>query len=234
MKKIYIVALVMSLITGFVFYNYLKDLEKNSEMVLEEYVAAKVDITDTTKITEDMVEIKKVPKGYAHPLSASKPEDVVGMITENNILKGEAILPQKLTKSNSAEGGLSFVIPEGMRAVALPVDKVSGVAGNIRLGDKVDLIATVPMADEADPEKSQMISFVLSSDISVLSIGQKGSIVDGEESVTYETITLCLSYSDAVKVAQTLAGGIIRVALRNPLDNDVIGSSIIKDSSLIN
>jgi Flp pilus assembly protein CpaB len=57
-------------------------------------------------------------------------------------------------------------IPSGMRAVSVAVDDVTGVAGNILKGDRVDVVATTPLPDSKDA----VVARVILENIEVLAV----------------------------------------------------------------
>ena len=98
MKKIVIFALIAALCAGALLYFYLGNLEaqKQVEVQYDTVVAAATDIPAYTQITADMLTLKQIPQGYAHPLAARTVEEVVGLVTVSDILAGEEMLPSKL------------------------------------------------------------------------------------------------------------------------------------------
>ncbi len=73
-----------------------------------------------------------------------KPEDAIGRGVVADIYQGEPILDSRLAAVGSG-GGLAATIPQGMRACAVRVDEVVGVAGFVTPGMRVDvLISGIP------------------------------------------------------------------------------------------
>ena len=191
MRKIVIFALIAALCAGALLYFYLGNLEAQKEVKVEydSIVVAAVDIPAFTPITSDMVTFQQVPMGYAHPLAARTKEEVVGLVTESEIIAGEEMLPSKLKQFGETDSGLSYVVPEGMRAVTVAVDEVSGVAGFLQRGDYVDVISytstsyEMPTADQVqtgttettDPAQnavSQSTTVIAAQNILVAAIGR--------------------------------------------------------------
>src|SRR5271169_2405756 len=80
-----------------------------------------------------------LPKG-----AILKAENAVGSGVVSNLYQGEPILEDRLAAPGSG-GGLAATIPEGMRACAVKVDDVVGVAGFVTPGMRVDvLISGIP------------------------------------------------------------------------------------------
>ena len=63
-----------------------------------------------------------------------------GLLTA--VLENEPITVNKVAAANEG-AGLSPVIPRGMRAIAVRVNDVIGVAGFVAPGSRVDLVVTI-------------------------------------------------------------------------------------------
>ena len=257
MRKIVIFALIAALCAGALLYFYLGNLEAQKEVKVEydSIVVAAVDIPAFTPITGDMVTFQQVPLGYAHPLAARTIEEVVGLVTESEIIAGEEMLPSKLKQFGETDSGLSYVVPEGMRAVTVAVDEVSGVAGFLQRGDYVDVISytstsyEMPTADQAqtgttettDPAQnavSQSTTVIAAQNILVAAIGRSLSSSTGstedQSAIGYNSVTLILSPEDAMRVIQGSRSGSLILILRASGDHDTnTEDPVINDSLLI-
>ena len=257
MKKVVLFALVAALAAGALLYIYLGKLEQQSEVkvVYEDVLVAAADIPAYSAITEEMVTVKQVPQGTSHPIAARTPAEAVGFVTENLIVEGEEILPVKLKQPGQAESGLSYVVPEGMRAVTVAVDEVSGVAGFLQRGDYVDVISytstsyEMPTADQVqtgttettDPAQnavSQSTTVIAAQNILVAAIGRSlsssTSSTEDQSAIGYNSVTLILSPEDAMRVIQGSRSGSLILILRASGDHDTnTEDPVINDSLLI-
>ena len=77
-----------------------------------------------------------IPKG-----AILKPEDAIGRGVVSNIYQGEPIVESRLAPPGSG-GGLAATIKQGMRAMAIKVDDVVGVAGFVTPGMRVDVLVS--------------------------------------------------------------------------------------------
>ena len=68
-----------------------------------------------------------------------KPEDAVGRGVISELYAGEPIMDNRLAAPGSG-GGLAATIPNGMRAAAVRVDEVVGLAGFVTPGMRVDVL----------------------------------------------------------------------------------------------
>ncbi len=83
-----------------------------------------------------------------------KPEDAIGRGVLADIYQGEPILDSRLAAVGSG-GGLAATIPQGMRACAVKVDEVVGVAGFVTPGMRVDVLISGIPPGAAGPVRSR-------------------------------------------------------------------------------
>ncbi len=251
MKKIVLFALIAALCAGALLYFYLGNLEQQKEVKIEyeNVIVATTNIPAYTPITTDMVTIRQVPLGTAHPLAARTLEEVVGYVTESETLEGEQLLPPKLKQLGQTESGLSYIIPEGMRAVTIPVDEVTGVAGFLQRGDYVDVITNVATAYAPAPvEKGQTdaaqaepaatdgttptvqtgmteraTTLVAAQNVRIAALGTSltnGSGTNADGAISYGSITLFLTPEEAMRVLHASRSGAVMIILRASGDHD--------------
>lgn len=104
-------------------------------------LVAATDISAYETIVPEMlgttqVKVEEAPAGH---LSAA--EQAIGKIARVDI-NTDQVLTQSNVGPRSAAQGLTFVIDEGMRAVTVALDPISGVGGFVVPGDRVDVLAT--------------------------------------------------------------------------------------------
>ena len=131
-------------------------------------IVARTDITPRTLISERMVELKSVPID-------KKPSGALTDFTEVSDKVATQLIPagQTLTEMNVAPRGpslgMSYSLPKNMRAMSVPLDPVSGVAGFLKAGDRVDVLATYTM-----PDQSNVTNTIL-QDVELLAIGSQSA-----------------------------------------------------------
>jgi pilus assembly protein CpaB len=123
----------------------------------------------------------------------------------------EPVLDSKLA-SKEAGAGLGSAIPEGMRAVAVRVNDIIGVAGFVVPGTHVDVIIIgTPGTSGATTSK------IFLENVQVLSAGQNVERDVNGKPQSSQVVTMLVTPEDAQKLA--LAGDQrIQLALRNPID----------------
>jgi Flp pilus assembly protein CpaB len=83
---------------------------------------------------------------------------LAGTALKADLYQGEPVFQEKLASTQST-GGLPVLIPPGLRAMTVAVSEVKGVAGFIKPGDFVDVLATFELTD--NNQKDQLTKTVL-------------------------------------------------------------------------
>jgi len=153
-----------------------------------------------------------LPKG-----SVLRKEDVVGRGVMASIYEGEPVLENRLAPKG-AGAGLAATIPAGMRAVAVRVNEVVGVAGFVVPGMRVDILisGTPPGATPA----TGTVSRTLLQNIEVLSAGQNFQKDAEGKPVQVQVVNLLVTPEQAEILSLASNETRIQLILRNPLDTE--------------
>jgi pilus assembly protein CpaB len=145
-------------------------LAASRPMATSQVVAAAKDIPLGAVLTKDDLTTITIA-GTAPKGTIPKMDEAIGRGVISEIFQGEPILESRLAGIGSG-GGLAPTIPQGMRACAVRVDEVVGVAGFVIPGSRVDVLVsgTAPGAGNGNNEGVQ--TETLLQDIQVLSAGQ--------------------------------------------------------------
>lgn len=254
MKKVVLFAVIAALCAGALLYFYLGKLEAQKEVKVdyENVVVASQDIPAFTVITAEMVTFQQVPAGYSHPQAARTFDEVIGYVTKSDVIAGEEIFTSKLKQFGETNSGLSYMVPQGMRAITVSVDEFSGVAGFIQRGDYVDVLAftTVTVygnaAKEAYREKvgtappaeieesTESASIVVAQNICVGAIGTTFANNATDAGTPYMSVTLFVTPEDAMRILQGEKNGVLKLILRasgdheRNLEEPMLGSQLLK------
>ncbi len=216
-KRIIILAIITGLLTAILTISYINNSKNQipANMKTTEIVVATVDIEANVAITREMVEIKEIPANSIHVKSIRSLNDVVGQITSDKIVAGEQILKDRLALGQT-DTSISFTIPENMRAVSIPINEATGVAGFISVGDKVDIMVEDVIAGKT-------ITTTKLQNVMVLQKGQNAADnfeLQGANKGLTATLTILVTPSQAEVIGYSLnIGSPIAVSLRNPADN---------------
>ncbi len=146
-------------------------------------------------------------------------KDAVGRGVVSNLYQGEPILESRLA-APGAVGGLAATIRPGMRACAIRVDDVVGVAGFVTPGMRVDVLISGNPPGITNVTDGPKVKTLLQN-IEVLSAGtdiQKDS--EGKPRQV-QVVNLLVTPEQAENLSLASSQTHIQLVLRNPLDNDV-------------
>jgi len=145
-----------------------------------------------------------------------KKEDAVGRGVISTIYEGEPVLDSRLAGVGGG-AGLAATIPPGMRAVAVRVNDVVGVAGFVVPGMKVDiLISGVPPGAAAGGPRVK----TLLQNIEVLSAATNIQKDPEGKPLPVPVVNLLVTPDQAEILSLASNETRIQLILRNPLDNE--------------
>ena len=220
MKKIYLAALILAVLTGIAVYFFAASLQKAAQKDYTDVVVAAVKISEKTVITKEMLTIKKIPTEAVHPFAVRKIEDAQGYFSDSNLEIDEPLLSSKLHKKGEKTSGLTYFVPQGKRAMTLEVDAVSGVGGFILPGDRVDILSVMVLGKAGDKENQVPTSFIAVQNIEVLATGKSIKVDNNGEQTEYTNITVAVTPDEALSINLVAANGQMRLLLRSPLDKN--------------
>jgi pilus assembly protein CpaB len=147
------------------------------------------------------------------------PKNAIGRGVIANLFSGEAIVDSRLAPMGSG-GGLAATIKEGMRACAVRVDEVVGVAGFVTPGMRVDVLVSGTPPDAKGGTQETQTKTILQN-IEVLSAGQDIQ-KDGEgKPQSVQVVNLLVTPEQAQILALAANQMRIQLVLRNPLDTTI-------------
>ncbi len=145
-----------------------------------------------------------------------KTADAIGRGVLSDLYLGEPILNSRLAAPGSG-GGLAATIPDGMRACAVKVDDVVGVAGFATPGMRVDvLISGNPPGTTNTTQGSQVRTLL--QNIQVLSAGTDIQRDAEGKPQQVQVVNLLVTPQQAEALSLASNQTKIQLVLRNPLD----------------
>jgi pilus assembly protein CpaB len=190
-------------------------------------IAAKTDLAVGSEIRDLQLGTVEWPAGLVPPGAFHEAEAVLNRIPRHAIHEGEPVLESALLPLGS-EGGLSPIIGEGKRAVAVKVDEVIGIAGFVKPGARVDVLATI----RSRVSSQSAFSKVILQDIKVLAVDQTLEKANAGDPKLVSVVTLEVDPQESQKLAFAAHEGKLQLALRNPADSEVVRTSSVSSSSL--
>jgi len=168
---------------------------------------------------EDLV-AKEIPRAEAgSDTTLDTPEarrTLSGAMVRRGFGAGELVHPADVMHPGD-HGFLAAVLLPGMRALTVGVDAITGTAGLIWPGDRVDLILTQVIPDNAAPPGHRVAAETVLTDVRVIAIDQQ--LVQGASPGTSDqparTVTLEVDYNQAERVSVATRLGRLSLAVRS-------------------
>jgi len=229
-RNILILALLMALVTTFLFNNYLKELDKkykdNQNKI--SVVVPKQDIKKNQKVTRDMLEFKELSEDSVHPEAIKNMDEIIGNYALTDMKAGEVLFSSRFTNQFKEDQLLTRKIREGYRAISIEVNFVESVSNMIQPEDYVDVIFSEKVKDASD--KDIVNTDIILQNIRVLAVGKRlvekespqgeGNLEGtGENKVEYMSVTLELKPEDSIKIANSDERGNIKLILRSKVSS---------------
>jgi len=198
-----------------------------------EVVTSTADLPWGTVIDATHLKLSRFPSDAVPEGAVRKIEDAVGRTSRDNLARGELLLAGRLTEPGVGRG-LPPLIPKGMRAVSIQTPNVSsGVTGFVMPGNKVDVVLTMHGSGHQDPSGGGR-TITLLQNVTVLAVDQNieapnENMMDLKQ---MRTVTLVVTPQQAQELDLGQNKGVLRLTLRNPLDDALTDVSQITVSSL--
>jgi len=229
------VAIVAGLLAALLITRYLERRTVSVSTPTSKIVVAAMDLPLATHLRPEQLRMADWPVTAMPPGAIRDVKDAVDHILTSRVLEGEPLLPGKLA-ARDAGNGLAALIPANMRAIAVRVDDVVGVAGFVHPDDRVDVIVTIHPAKPADAES---ISKVILQNVKVLAVGKELEVNDrNRNQANPATVaTLLVNPEESEKLALSATEGRLMLTLRSWTDNQAVitqgmnASTLISDSS---
>ncbi|KGX83391.1 Flp pilus assembly protein CpaB [Pontibacillus marinus] len=220
-KVMMTLALIMGIMTTYLFYQYTKDIQvtkaKQGNMV--EVVVAKEAIGKNQRIDKDDLEIVSKPEGGLHASALQKTDGIQGQYATAAIAQGEPILSHRLQTKKEEELIVAKKVSQGKRALSLGVNMVQSVSNLIEPEDYVDVYVSIAKKENGE---TKVETDLIEQKARVLAIGRK--LVESnskEDYVEYSSITIEVEPHEVAKIVKASEEGNIHMALRSRLKEEV-------------
>ena len=209
-------ALVAGLATALFISRYLNTRQAGVATPMAKIVVAAMDMPLAGKIHPEDLKLAEWPAEHL-PLGAVRdPKELVDRILISRVLAGQPVLPGMLAAKN-AGNGLAALIPPNMRAMAVRVDDVVGVAGFIHPDDRVDVLVTLHPTRVG----AETTTKVFMQNVKVLAVGQEVEANDQTRmhASPATVATLLVSPQDSERLALASSEGRLLLTLRSWTDS---------------
>lgn len=210
------IAVVLGLVAVFLANTYLSrgDAQVAAQTSTAKVAVAAVPLDYGIDLSPDKVKFVDYPAASVPPGSFTNYEQLAPAGKRRVVLRPMTVNEPILATKLAGEGlgpSIAYLLPDGMRAAAVRVNDVSGVAGFIQPNDSVDVLVTrtLPGSD------NRQVTDVLIQNAKVIAIDQNAQTADGKP-VVARTATLEVVPTDAQKLALGQQVGTLSLVLRKP------------------
>src|SRR5690242_8812777 len=188
-----------------------------STAVTTQVVLAAHNLEVGTVLKEEDVKLTAWP-GTVPQGAILKAGDVVGRGVISPMYAKEPLIESRLAPKG-AGGGLASMIPPGMRAVAVRVNEVVGVAGFVVPGMRVDVL--ISGNSPAIDSHLGVVTRTLLQNLEVLSAGQDFKKDAEGKPVVVQVVNMLVTPEQAEQLSLASSNTAIQLVLRNPLDHNL-------------
>ncbi len=184
-------------------------------------VVAAMDVPIAVRLEERHLALARWPKDNVPEGSFRELKQVMGRTVQQSMVKGEPLLRRRLADEKHGKG-MAALVDKGMRAMAVKVDAVVGVAGFVQPGDYVDVITTMTPDTETEEEldnEAAKISKIILQNIKVLAVGEHLT-TEGRKPVKVKVVTLAVTPEESERLALGSQHGKIQLTMRSRVDQE--------------
>ena len=231
-----VVAAVLGLVAVILANSYFSGMEtRQAELARQQQLARIVVATRPlafgAKLGPENVAMKNWPANSVPEGAFRTIPDVLkdNRVSLRPIVPGEPILASKVSGTDG-RATLASLLPDGMRAVTIPINAVAGVAGFVLPGTLVDVLLTRRIPGEGSTGED-MRSDVILANAKVLAVDQLADEKAGDPKVS-GTATLEVSLYDAQRLIIAQRIGEMSLVLRNFTTDVAQGSSTVTNRAV--
>lgn len=215
-ERILILAILLGLVAAVMIFAVLSGSQKSATSAQTQIVTASTNIPSGMVVTAVDLNTRSFNQSEVPPGALTSEALVIGKVTKTDLRAGQPILAGNLRTSGEQ---LTDLVPPFMRAVTVGLDPVSGVAGFLKPGNRVDVIATfdINSASYAKTVLQNVLLIAINSE--ALEAGDKTA--PGSQSTPTPTATLAVSPGDAERLILADAKGKLRLSLRSSEDKTI-------------
>jgi len=230
---ILMMAVILGALVAAWVYNRLRQQELAIEVARRAAAGASIDLVVAnatipigSRVEPHQVRLARWPADVEPEGAIRSTEAVVGNVVRTTVEKNQPVLQSQLVPEGA--GLLPLLIAEGMRAMSVKVDGVTGVSGFITPNSRVDvLVSGTPDGSEDRGQRSKVIL----QNVRVLATGKSIEQKD-EKPVEVPTVTLLVSPEDAEKLTLATRQEPVSLALRNYRDEELVRTSGVSTTEL--
>jgi pilus assembly protein CpaB len=223
---------VAALVAAIVVYSALKKREAQVQDAMVRSVNVLVaarDLPIGSKLDASAVKLVRWSRDAMPPGAYTDAGAVLNQFTKTGFVQNEPIVADRLFSGDKNAGVLPLLIPNGMRAVSVPVDEVSDIAGFVSPHSHVDLLVSVATTAGSN----QPFSKIVLQNVEVLATAQEIENTGADKAQVVRVVTLLVTPEEAERVVLASREGQLRLAMRNYDDKKIVATSGVNVPDLL-
>jgi pilus assembly protein CpaB len=226
-----VLAAMAAVLAAVIVFSALKKREAEVQRALASsvpIVVAAHDLPLGAKIGPNAIKLARWPRDSIPPGAFTDPQPLMNDYVKSGFVANEPIVSAKLYAGQKTAGVLPLLIPSGMRAMSVPVDEVSDIAGFVQPLTHVDVLVAV----SGNGSAQQSFSKIVLQDVEVLAVAQE---IEGpkDKPQVVKVVTLLVTPAEAEKLTLASREGMLRLAMRNYSDRSVVATAGIDLDQLL-
>jgi len=137
-------------------------------------VVATRDVPPGKELTAEDLSAADVPSSVVPAQAFTSTDKLIGRVPTSPLVKGQAVLETLLAPTGSGVG-LGALVPEGMRAMTVNIDEITGLGGMVVPGCHVDVMAIVP-----DERSKQQTARTVLQNLKIVAVGRQFTASSGD------------------------------------------------------
>ena len=214
-----VLAGIAAMVAAMVVYSALRRREAQVQQAMAQsvdIVVAAHDLTLGTRLDAASLKSVRWSRDSLPPGAIMDPGAVIGQFTKSSFIQNEPIVADRLFTGDKNAGILPLLIPSGMRAMSVPVDEVSDIAGFVLPHTHVDVLVSLSQGDKT-------ISRIVLQDVEVLAIAQDIERVN-DQPQPVRVVTVLVTPEQAERLTLASREGTLRLAMRNYNDKQIVST----------
>jgi pilus assembly protein CpaB len=220
-----------ALVAALVVYSALKRREAEVQQAMAqsvELVVASHDLTIGTKLSPKDVRLVRWSRDSMPPGSFTDQASIMGQYTKSGFVENEPIVADRLFTGEKNAGVLPLLIPQGMRAVSVPVDEISDIAGFVLPHTHVDVLISTSSGTPGGKPFSKTVL----ENVEVLAVAQDIERVN-DQPVVVHVVTFLVTPEEAERITLASHEGTLRLAMRNYDDKKIVQTTGVDVQQLL-
>jgi pilus assembly protein CpaB len=215
---VFYAAIATALAATFGVWRALASARAESRIATRSVLVATRDLPEGSALALTDVAVSQWPATTVPTGAFGQTDSVVGRVTRVSVFKGEPIVPGRLAPDGTGPG-IEVKITPGKRAMAVPINDVSGMAGLIQPNSRVDVLVTI---DDENDDRRDRVAKMFMANMRVLSVGTRVERGEDGKAINATTAALEVSPDEAERLAVATNQGKIQLVLRGYGDPDSI------------